>query len=712
MPRQREKPVADLGAAQARLEHARLEKEIGEHDERYHDQAAPTISDAEYDRLKRRLLDLEQQFPALAEGNGVSSHVGAAPPSGFFKVRHSKPMLSLDNAFSDEEVVEFLDRIRRFLNLTADEEITMLAEPKIDGLSASLRYEKGELVRAATRGDGQEGEDITANIRALREGVPHRLTGSSWPEVLEVRGEVYMTKADFLAFQQVQEQEKKDRKASGKSVANFRISPNPRNAAAGSLRQLDPSVTDRRALRFFGYAWGEVSVPFGSTLQECRARLAKWGFTLNPNVRVCHTLEDLLKYYRDTMVKRAALPFDIDGVVYKVDRLDWQERLGFVSRAPRWAIAHKFPAEQAQTIVEKIEIQVGRTGTLTPVAKLKPINVGGVLVSNATLHNEDEIKRKDVRVGDTVVVQRAGDVIPQVVSVVVERRPKGAVEFHFPETCPECDSPAVREVDASGSEDARRRCTGGVTCPAQVIEGLRHFVSRNAFDIEGMGEKQIAAFHDWGWVKEPADIFRLARYADALRNKEGYGDTSVGKLLAAIDRRRSISLDRFIFALGIRHVGQERARLVALHYSDVQAWLAAMDAAQGRTGDAWADLIGIDRMGDVVAASIVDFVTRSQSRKVIDNLLENLDAVIPPEKPAADSAVAGKTVVFTGTLEKMTREEAKARALSLGAKVAGSVSAKTDYVVAGPGAGSKLKDAQKHGVAVLSEDEWLKLISA
>lgn len=699
MSRQRAKPVAELSPRQAKLEHARLEEEIAAHDRRYHQQDAPSVSDAEYDALKKRLLDLEAQFPDLKTLTGVSSRVGAAPAAGFAKVRHSKPMLSLDNAFAEEDVTDFLGRIRRFLNLKEGDDLTLIAEPKIDGLSASLRYEKGELVRAATRGDGQEGEDVTANIRTLKQDVPHRLSGKGWPDVLEVRGEVYMTRADFLKLNEAQE------------AAGQKIFANPRNAAAGSLRQLDPKITEKRPLRFFGYSWGEVSEPFTGKLSDVRRKLDSWGFTLNPHVVACHSVEELMAYYNDIASKRAKLAFDIDGVVYKVDRLDWQDRLGFVSRSPRWAIAHKFPAEQAQTVLENIDIQVGRTGTLTPVAKLKPVNVGGVLVSNATLHNEDEIKRKDVRVGDAVIIQRAGDVIPQVVSVVLEKRPKGAKEFEFPTKCPVCGQPAEREVDASGEADVRRRCTGGVSCPAQAMEGLRHFVSRNAFDIEGIGEKQIAAFYEWGWIKEPSDIFKLPKkHAAELRKKEGYGDTSVDNLIRAIEQRRTIGFDRFIFALGIRHVGQERARLVAMHYETPDRWLAAMDEAKDRHGEAWGDLNSIDKMGDVVAEAILGFCIRPQSRKVIDHLLKELTEVVPPEKPRTDSAVAGKTVVFTGSLEKFTRDEAKARALSLGAKVAGSVSKKTDYLVAGPGAGSKLAEAQKHGVPVLSEDDWLTLI--
>jgi len=700
MSRQRQKPVSELGPRQAKLEHGRLEAEIAAHDQRYHGQDAPSIPDAEYDALKRRLLEIEAQFPDLALPGGASSRVGAAPLAAFAKVRHAKPMLSLDNAFTAMDVEEFLGRVRRFLNLPEQEEVAVLAEPKIDGLSASLRYERGQLVRAATRGDGAEGEDVTANIRTLRQDVPHQLAGTGWPDVLEVRGEVYMTRADFQALNDMQ------------AASGEKIFANPRNAAAGSLRQLDPGVTARRPLRFFGYYWGEVSAPLGDTMQSARKKLAAWGFTLNSPVEICRSVSDLLAYYDRIGAGRASLPFDIDGVVYKLDRLDWQERLGFVSRSPRWAIAHKFPAEQAETLVEAIEIQVGRTGALTPVAKLRPVTVGGVVVSNATLHNEDEIARKDVRVGDTVIVQRAGDVIPQIVESLTARRPTSSRPFVFPQRCPVCNAPALREADPkTGALDAVRRCSGGLSCPAQIVEGLRHFVARGAFDIEGLGEKQIVAFHDWGWLAEPADIFRLHLHADELRGREGFGEVSVDKLMRAIAERRRISFDRFLFGLGIRHVGQERARLIALHYGSPENWLARMEQAADQTGEAWQELNGIDRMGEVVATAIVQFVAQPATRRLVTRLLDVLERVFPLEAPAGASPVAGKTVVFTGSLEKFTRDEAKARAQALGAKVAGAVSKKTDFLVAGPGAGSKLAEAQKHGVKVLTEDEWLALIS-
>lgn len=690
--------VEALTEEQAAAELERLAREIAEHDRNYHQLDAPTISDAEYDALGRRNRALEARFPGLVRGDSPSRRVGAAPAQGFRKVRHAQPMLSLDNAFDDEDVTAFHGRIRRFLGLDGDTMIDIVAEPKIDGLSAALLYEDGELVRGATRGDGETGEDVTNNLRVTGD-VPYRLSGRGVPERLEVRGEVYMQREDFLALNRAQES------------AERQVFANPRNAAAGSLRQLDPGITETRPIRFFGYAWGEVSASIADTLWEARQRLAEWGFTLNEPARRCETLEAALDYYRDLEEMRATLPFDIDGVVYKVDRLDWQNRLGMVSRSPRWAVAHKFPAERARTVLKSIGIQVGRTGALTPVARLEPVTVGGVVVSNATLHNEDEIERKDVRPGDTVVVQRAGDVIPQIVTVVRERRPKGAKPFAFPDVCPECGSAAVREED-----EVARRCTGGLICPAQAVERLRHFVSRNAFDIEGMGEKQILAFWERNIVREPADLFTLESCDGAgkidppLRDWEGWGETSVRNLFAAIDRRRVVGIERFLYALGIRHVGQATARLLSRHYETLDRLLEAMtEAARDRDGEAYRNLVDIDGIGRKVAEVIVGFFSEPHNKRAIDDLRDQV-RVRDAEPVESESEIAGKTVVFTGTLETVTRAEAKARAEALGAKVSGSVGAKTDYVVAGPGAGSKLKKAQELDVVVLNEAEWFALI--
>jgi DNA ligase (NAD+) len=682
---------------EAAEEHARLADEIRAHDKRYYEKDAPSISDADYDALRARLVEIESRFPDLVTPDSPSQKVGTAPAAGFAKVRHARPMLSLGNAFDEEDVRDFGDRIRRFLGLGQDEPVELVAEPKIDGLSCSLRYEKGELVQAATRGDGQEGEDVTANVRTI-EDVPARLKGKAWPDVLEVRGEVYMTKPDFLKLNENQEAAGKPRFA------------NPRNAAAGSLRQLDSSVTKARPLRFFAWGWGEVSKLPRERQSTMMALIAESGFTVNPELTVCDTVEGVLAVYARIEEKRATLPYDIDGVVYKVDRLDWQERLGTVSRAPRWAIAHKFPAEQAQTVINHIDIQVGRTGALTPVAKLEPVTVGGVVVQNATLHNEDEIARKDIRVGDTVVIQRAGDVIPQVVSVVQEKRPKGAEPFEFPAVCPVCGSHAEREEG-----EAVRRCTGGLICAAQRVERLRHFVSRDAFDIEGLGEKQIAAFWRDKRIDTPADIFRLERHEASsdtpLRETEGWGEKSVANLFAAIEARRTVGLDRFLYALGIRHIGQENARLLARHYLSFQALREALEEAQDEESDARRDLLDIDGIGPKVAQALLDFFGEAHNREVVDDLLREI-TVTDFEPPATESPVAGKTLVFTGTLERMSRDEAKARAQSMGAKVAGSVSKKTDLVIAGPGAGSKLNKARDLGVEVIDEDAWLKLAGA
>ncbi|MEX0753343.1 MAG: NAD-dependent DNA ligase LigA [Xanthobacteraceae bacterium] len=692
-------PVSDLTEKQAKAEHARLAAEITGHDRRYYQQDAPVISDAEYDRLRRRYDDIENRFPDLRTLESLSMRVGAAPARGFAKVRHAVPMLSLENAFTGEDVADFVERIRRFLRLGADDKMAFTAEPKIDGLSISLRYENGELATGATRGDGTEGEDVTANLKMVKD-IPHRLKGKHVPKVCEVRGEVYMTKKDFLALNKRQ------------AAAGEQVFANPRNSAAGSLRQKDPSITASRPLGFFAYGWGEVSEMPADTQSAMLKWFAALGFRTNPLTKLRHSVEQLLAFHRHMEANRAELDYDIDGVVYKVDRLDWQQRLGFVSRSPRWAIAHKFTAEQATTVVKHIEIQVGRTGALTPVAKLEAVSVGGVVVQNATLHNEDEIARLDVRVGDTVVIQRAGDVIPQVVSVVKEKRPRDAKPFHFPNKCPcPLKTDIVREVTAAGEAGAIARCTGEFACPYQRVEHLKHFVSRRAFDIDGLGEKQIELFYEKGWVKEPADIFTLEERNKKIKLEEveGYGEVSVRNLFRSIAARREISLDRFIYALGIRHVGETTAVAFARGYG---SWRAFHDACLKLIrGDVEArqEMDALDQIGDTVIDSLAAYFGEAHNRRLVERLVEQVKILVA-EKPRTDSPVAGKTVVFTGALEKMTREEAKAMAERLGAKVAGSVSKKTDYVVAGPGAGSKLAEAKKHGVAVLTEDEWFELV--
>ncbi|MGE0095593.1 MAG: NAD-dependent DNA ligase LigA [Alphaproteobacteria bacterium] len=684
------KPDA-LTRAEAERELERLAAEIARHDALYHQKDAPEISDADYDKLRQRNDAIEARFPDLIRADSPSHSVGAKPAEEFAEIRHRRPMLSLQNAFSEEDVREFFDRVRRFLGLSADDAVEVVAEPKIDGLSASLRYESGAFVQGATRGDGETGEDVTRNLKTL-DDVPKKLKGRGTPDVLEVRGEVYMARKDFLALNE------RRKKAEEPPFAN------PRNAAAGSVRQLDPSVTARRPLRFFAYSWGEVSDMHSKTQWDFLGKLKSWGFEVNPRATLCAGVDDALAFYRDIGEERAKLDYDIDGVVYKVNRLDWQQRLGEVSRAPRWALAHKFPAERAQTVLNAITIQVGRTGTLTPVAELEPVTVGGVVVSRATLHNEDEIERKDVRVGDTVVIQRAGDVIPQVVESVKAKRPKNSKKFVFPDHCPECGSLAVRPEG-----EVARRCTGGLNCPAQAMERLRHFVSRAAFDIEGLGYKHIEAFFADGLLRGPVDIFRLKNKSAEIQEREGWGKQSVENLLDAIETRRTIGLDRFIYALGIRQVGEATARLLAKHYLSLDAWRAAMKEAQDPESEAYKDLTSIDGIGPSVAGDILAFFAEAHNRDTLDDLADEL-TVQEFERPSASSPIAGKTVVFTGTLERMTRHEAKARAESLGAKVSGSVSSKTDYVVAGPGAGSKLKNAAALGVAVLSEEEWLALI--
>jgi len=692
-----------LTKVQAASELERLAHEIAEHDKRYYQEDAPSVSDANYDVLRQRNEAIEARFPDLVRPDSPSGRVGAAPSEKFEKVRHAVPMLSLGNAFSDEDLADFRARVARFLKLSDAETLELTAEPKIDGLSASLRYEDGELVLAATRGDGTEGENVTRNIKTIKD-IPHKLKAKSPPAVFEVRGEVYMHHDDFAALNKRQEKD-------GKPVF-----ANPRNAAAGSLRQLDSKITASRPLRFFAYAWGETSDLPGKTQHEVLEAFKDWGFPVNPLIRVCATLGDVEEMYRDMLATRPELGYDIDGIVYKVNRLDWQDRLGFVSRAPRWAIARKFPAEQAQTVLEDIDIQVGRTGALTPVAKLRPITVGGVVVSNATLHNEDEIKRKDVRIGDTVIIQRAGDVIPQVVAVVEGKRPKGAKPFKFPERCPVCDSHAVREVHPeTGREDVVLRCTGGLICPAQAIERLKHFVSRNALDIEGFGARQVELFWNKGVLHGPVDIFHLAdRIKEAglppLEDWDGFGQVSAKNLFAAIDERRTIGFARLLFGLGIRHVGETTARLLARTYGSWAAFREAMSASREEGSEAYEELVSIDGIGPVVAAAIAEFFAEDHNEEVLKGLEAALTKIEDAERPAAESPVSGKTVVFTGSLELFTRDEAKVRAEALGAKVSGSVSKKTDILVAGPGAGSKLTKAKDLGVQVLNEDEWLALI--
>jgi len=704
----RETSVADLTEKQAKSEYARLAAEIAGHDRRYYQDDAPAVSDAEYDRLRQRYNAIETHFPQLRTLESLTQRVGAAPAARFAKVRHAVPMLSLDNAFAEADVVDFVARIRRFLRLPGDEAITFSAEPKIDGLSMSLRYEDGVLVTGATRGDGTEGEDVTANIKTLQD-VPKKLKGTDVPPICEVRGEVYMTKHAFLALN------KRQAEAGGQIFAN------PRNSAAGSLRQKDPSITASRPLGFFAYGWGEMSEMPADTQSGMIKWFASCRFKTNPLTKMCRSVEELLTFHGSIEAQRATLDYDIDGVVYKVDRLDWQERLGFVSRSPRWAIAHKFPAEQAITVVKDIEIQVGRTGALTPVAKLEPVTVGGVVVQNATLHNPDEIARLDVRIGDTVKIQRAGDVIPQVLGIVADKRPRGAKPYAFPAKCP-CylHTEVIREQTATGEEGAVARCSGEFACPYYVVEHLKHFVSRRAFDIDGLGEKQIEFFHEQGWINEPADIFTLQERDGTLKlmgsdkkvrleEVEGYGETSARNLFNAIEARRKISLERFIYALGIRHVGETTAVALARGYG---SWAAFHDACRKlASGDEEAkeEMDTLDQIGDTVIESLHDYFGEVHNRQRVERLVRQL-RILDAEKPRADSAIAGKTVVFTGTLEKMTRDEAKASAERLGAKVSGSVSKKTDYVVAGPGAGSKLAEAKKLGVTVLTEDEWAKLV--
>jgi len=700
-------PVESLTEAEAKAELARLAAELERHDEAYHGDDAPQIDDAEYDALRHRNQAIETRFPALRRADSPENRVGARPREGFAQVEHRAPMLSLSNAFSREDVEEFVERVRRFLSLGEAEPVEIVAEPKIDGLSAAVHYRSGTFVLGATRGDGAVGEDVTANLRTVVD-LPETLKGAAPPPYIEIRGEVYMRGDDFAALN------------ASREAAGLALYANPRNSAAGSLRQIDPSITAERKLRFFAYSWGVredggTTADIGETQWDFLALLGGWGFSVNPFATLCRSVDDMIALYDRVQNERATLPYDIDGIVYKVNRLDWQARLGMVSRAPRWATAHKFPAERAQTVLNEITIQVGRTGALTPVANLEPVTVGGVVVSRATLHNEDEIARRNVRNGDTVVIQRAGDVIPQVVEVLLDKRQDDSQPYVFPESCPACGSHAVRPEG-----EAIRRCTGGLICPAQNVERLKHFVSRNAFDIEGFGSKHVVAFLEDGLIATPADIFCLhSREAD-LKEREGWGEQSVDNLMAAIEDRRRIPLHRLIYALGIRQVGESSAKLLARHYGSLDSWRDSMlQVAAERErhpeatkpeeiGENFGDLCNIDQVGLGMANDLASFFGEPHNLAVLDELSEELD-VEDAEAIAAVSPVAGKTVVFTGTLERMSRSEAKSRAESLGAKVAGSVSKNTDLVVAGPGAGSKAKRAEELGIKILTEDEWFAL---
>ena len=702
-------PVDALSKVEAQVELARLAEEIAAHDAAYYQQDAPLVSDGEYDALRRRNEEIEARFPELKRSDSPSERVGAAPTSAFGKVEHVVPMLSLGNAFDDADVTDFDARIRRFLNLEADAELVFTSEPKIDGLSASLRYEKGVLVQGATRGDGRVGEDITANLKTLPD-IPHQLP-TGVPDIVEVRGEVYMSHADFAALNARQE------------AAGGKIFANPRNAAAGSLRQLDPEITKQRPLKFFAYAWGDMSAMPTNTQSGMVARFREWGFSVNPAFMTTADTAGLLAHWAEIEGQRAALDYDIDGMVYKVDRLDYQNRLGFVSRAPRWATAHKFPAEQATTTLNDIDIQVGRTGALTPVAKLEPITVGGVVVSNATLHNADEIARKDIRIGDRVIIQRAGDVIPQVVRVLEEERKPDSKPFEFPAICPACGAEATREIRDDGEADVVTRCSAGFSCPAQARERLKHFVSRAALDIEGLGQKQIDDYWTLNLIRTPQDIFTLQarfennppeiwQYTSGSKDKIGTLKDSARKLFAAIESRKTADLDRFIFALGIRHVGETSARLLARHYMSLPAIMQATQAMAAGDEAARKEIETLDGVGKALVDALIGFFASQDNCAAVSALVEAGVSPTAPEEIVTDTPVAGKTIVFTGTLEKMTRAEAKARAEALGAKVVGSVSAKTDILVAGPGAGSKLTKATELGVEVLTEDQWVELAQA
>lgn len=701
-------PVELLSREQAQSELAELAELIAYHDKLYYQQDQPQISDAQYDALRQRNSAIEARFPGLSRADSPSRKIGAPPTAGFNRVRHLVPMLSLSNAMNSQHIADWLDGIRNFLLELKDSSMVLeiICEPKVDGVSLGIRYENGGLVSAATRGNGIEGEDVTANVRTIA-SIPQHLRGSGWPTVLEVRGEVYITDDEFLRLNEQQAQ------TGGKVFAN------PRNAAAGSLRQLDPKITAVRPLRFFAYAWGEISESFADTQHAARQKYKSWGFALNePSllaaVRGAETAP-LLAYYNDIQMRRSDLGFSIDGTVLKVNRLDWQSRLGAVSRSPRWAIAWKFPPEQAVTIVQTIQCQVGRTGKITPVANLKPINIGGVIVQRATLHNQDEITRKDVRVGDTVIVQRAGDVIPQIISVVREKRPKDSQPFQFPEKCPVCGSLIER---TTGEADSY--CTGGLVCSAQVVERLKHFVARDAFDIDGLGEKNIELFHHQGIIKTVVDIFTLGeldgRTAPPLSQWEGWGEVSAQKLFDAIERSRVVPLDRFIYALGIRQIGQATARLLARKYLTLRNWRSSMEAARVKSTEAYAELLAINGIGPNMIEDILDFFAEPHNREILDKLTvadgdkTALITVVDFEGPTVTSPLAGKIVVFTGAMQSMSRNEAKTRAEALGANVAGSVSKKTDFVVVGPGAGAKEKKARELGLTILSEEQWLEML--
>ncbi|VAW23944.1 DNA ligase (NAD(+)) [hydrothermal vent metagenome] len=696
------KSLPQLSKAEAKAELEHLAKEIGRHDEAYHAKDRPLISDAQYDELRQRNQAIEAKFPDLILDNSPSKKVGATIAKGFEKVRHRVPMLSLGNGFNDQDIADFVDRGYRFFGRDKGINLKFTVEPKIDGISASLRYENGIFVQGATRGDGTTGEDITANLKTIRE-IPQELKGSNWPQTLEVRGEIYMDHADFAEL---------NRRAKAMGGQTY---VNPRNTAAGSVRQLNSSITASRNLKFFAYAWGFVSEPFASTQMEAVAKLGEWGFKINPLTIVSEDLEKMLEHYRHIEAQRSSLGYDIDGVVYKLDDLDLRERWGFVARAPRWAIAHKFSAEQAMTTINDIEVQVGRTGALTPVARLDPVTVGGVVVSNATLHNADEIARKDIRIDDTVVVQRAGDVIPQVVKVILEKRPSGSKPFAFPESCPVCGAPVVRENNQkTGKSDIVRRCTGGLNCKEQAVQQLKHFVSRRALDIDGLGDKQIAAFFEEGKILRWADIFTLKErdqtFTPRLAKKDGWGEQSANNLFEAIEARRQPDLDRLIFALGIRHVGENTAQLLAKNFASFVAFEEAVVAAGNGDTESQENLLAIDGIGEIAVASLMAFFADQENRNQVDQLLEQVQPKPYVADVDLDSEVAGKTVVFTGALEKMTRPEAKVMAERLGAKVVGSVSKNTDILVAGPGAGSKLKKAKELGLLVLDEDQWLDLV--